>query len=174
MDALIASAGPIQSKAGPSRHKPARKANAVHKTVDRGPNKESIDPSTLSILPATRLPSSFHAATLPSGSDAAPIRPDASVKSIKDKKLKAKVQRNDVNNKRAKQDREEVDQWLNAGTRAGGIEVDEEGGERSWRVKQDEIAREVGVAASGKKFDLKFENLGDYMVDYTRNGRWVI
>jgi len=93
------------------------------------------------------------------------------VKSIKDKKLRAKVQRNDVNNKRAKQEREEVDQWLNAGTQAGGIEVDEDAGERTWRVRQDVIACEVGVAAGGKKFDLKFENLGEYMVDYTRNGR---
>jgi U3 small nucleolar RNA-associated protein 7 len=72
-------------------------------------------------------------------------------------------------------EREEVNQWLNApmAGSAGGIEVDESMGEKTWRVRQDEIVREVGVASSAKKFDLKMENMGSYKVDYTRNGRWV-
>lgn len=55
----------------------------------------------------------------------------------------------------------------------GGIEVDEDEGERTWRVGQEEIVREVGVGSGAKKFDLKFEGMGEYMVDYTRNGRYV-
>lgn len=173
MDALLASAAPIhRPKAGPSRPRaPHKKPSHTHKTVDRGESKEAIDPSTYSVLAQTRLPGSFHQRNLATGSGDAPIRPDASVGKIKDKKLRAKVGRNDVASKRAAQEREEVNEWLGGSTAAGGIEVDEEGGERSWRVKQDEITSAVGVAAGAKKFDLRFENMGEYMVDYTRNGR---
>jgi U3 small nucleolar RNA-associated protein 7 len=51
--------------------------------------------------------------------------------------------------------------------------VDEDAGERTWRVKQQEIVKEVGVASGRKKFDLRFEDMGSYKVDYTRNGRYV-
>ena len=168
MDALIASAGPIHKpRAGPSRPR-----KAAHKTVDRGPDKEAIDPSTHSILGNTRLPSSFHHSSLPTGSADAPIKPEPSVSKIKDKKLRAKVARNDVSSKRARVEREEVNEWLNAPMGgAGEIEVDDELGEKTWRVGQEEIVREVGVASAQKKFDLRFEDMGDYTVDYTRNGR---
>jgi U3 small nucleolar RNA-associated protein 7 len=168
MDALIASAGPM--KAGPSRPRPRKVA--PHKTVDRGPDKEAIDPSTFSILNNTRVPSSFHQSSLPTGVAQEPLRPDASISKIKDKKLRAKVARNDVTSKRAKQDREDVNEWLNhASAGVGEIEVDEEAGEKTWKVGQDEIKREVGVASGKKKFDLRLEDMGDYLVDYTRNGR---
>lgn len=170
MDALIASAGPIhRPKAGPSK---PRKV-APHKTIDRGPNKEAIDLSTHSILPSTRLPSSFHRNALPGAEE--PIRPEKNISKIKDKKLRAKVGRNDINTKQAKQDRAEVNEWLNHATSggAGEIEVDEDIGEKTWRVGQEEIKREVGVASSKKKFDLRLEDMGDYFVDYSRNGRWV-
>ncbi|ORY32070.1 WD40-repeat-containing domain protein [Naematelia encephala] len=168
MDALIASAGPIK----PKRQKPVPR-KALHKTVDRGPDKEAIDPSTHSILSSTRLPSSFHHSSLPTGSSEAQIRPEASIARIGDKKLRAKVARNDVSVKRAQVERDEVNEWLNAPLAggAGGIEVDEEEGERTWKVRQDEIVREVGVASAAKKFDLKLEGMGSYKVDYTRNGR---
>ena len=182
MDALLASAGPLPSKKGRSTYpksssssssKTHTRGSAPHKTIDRGPTKESIDPTHNSILTATRVPSSFHHSHLPSGSGSDPIRPDASTSKIKDKKLKARVQRENVTAKRAKAEREDVDQWLNAAVSggAGGIEVEEEMGERTWRVGQDDIVREVGMAGGKKKFDLKLEGMGEYMVDYTRNGR---
>jgi len=101
------------------------------------------------------------------------IKPDTSILKIRDKKLRAKVIREDVAAKRAKEAREDVNEWLNEAVSGGqgGIEVDEEEGERTWRVGQEEIVREVGVASGRKKFDLKFEGMGEYMVDYTRNGR---
>jgi len=66
-----------------------------------------------------------------------------------------------------------VNEWLSSavGGGAGEIEVDEEGGERTWRVGQEEIVKEVGVSSSGKRFDLRMEGLGSYRVTYTRNGR---
>ena len=92
---------------------------------------------------------------------------------IKDKKLRAKVSRVDVSNQRARKDREEVNEWLNEplGGSAGGIVVDGDAGEKTWRVRQEEIGQAVGVAGKGKKWDLKFDGMGEYMVDYTRNGR---
>lgn len=90
--------------------------------------------------------------------------------------MKARVQRENVAAKRARQEREDVNEWLNQAVSggAGGIEVDEDEGERTWRVGQDEIVKEVGVASGKKKFDLKLEGMGEYMMDYTRNGRSVI
>jgi len=176
MDALLASAGPLK----PRKHKPhARPSNdrhaGPHKSIDRGPDKESIDPTHNSILSSTRAPSSFHASSLPSGSGSAPIKPDASIRNIKDKKLRAKVARSDVASKRAVEARDDVNEWLNSAMSGGqgGIEVDEDQGEKTWRVGQEEIVREVGVGSGAKKFDLKFEGMGEYMVDYTRNGRYV-
>lgn len=154
----MASAGPIASK-----HKYRRAPKPKTKS-------ENIDPSLHSILPTTRLPSTFHASNLASGSSSTPLRPSPSVSRIPDKKLRAKVAKQDVTAKRAKIERQEVDEWLNTGL-AGGIEVDEDAGERTWRVRQHDIVEEVGVGSGVKKFDLKMEGMGSYKVDYTRNGR---
>ena len=177
MDALLASTTPIhRPKAGPSRHRQGPKP-APHKTVERGPNKESIDPTTHSILGSTRLPSSFHSKTLASGSASDNFKPDAQTYKIKDKKLKAKVGRNDIAQKRAKRDREDVDTWLNAPLANGrsgegsGIQVDEENGEKTWRVRQEDVVGAVGMTNAKKKFDLRLDDMGEYFVDYTRNGR---
>jgi U3 small nucleolar RNA-associated protein 7 len=189
MDALLASAGPLsrkdrfknlQASSSSSSNPPKPRRNGerdrhagAHKSIDRGPNKESIDPTHNSILSTTRVPSSFHRSTLPTGSGGDEIKPEPSILKIRDKKLRAKVIREDVAAKRAKEAREDVNEWLNEAVSGGqgDIEVDEEEGERTWRVGQEEIVREVGVASGRKKFDLEFEGMGEYMVDYTRNGR---
>jgi len=175
MDALIASAGPMsQRKPRRLTNRPeSKRTTPSHKTISRGPDKEPIDPSTNSILASTRLPTSFHHSHLATGSASVNIRPNPSVSRISDKKLRAKVSRTDVNSKRARLEREDVDEWLNKpiGGGAGGIEVDDEGGERTWRVGQEEIVKEVGVSGGAKRFDLKMESMGNYRVSYTRNGR---
>jgi U3 small nucleolar RNA-associated protein 7 len=174
MDALLASAGPMKQSRPRGPGRPDRKPfPTAHNTVERGPDKAAIDPSLHSILSTTRVPSSFHQSNLATGSSSTPIKPDANLNRIQDKKLRAKVGRQNISDKRAKVEREEVNQWLNAPMAggAGGIEVDESMGEKTWRVRQDEIVREVGVASSAKKFDLKMENMGSYKVNYTRNGR---
>ena len=174
MDALIASAGQLpdkkyrQPKAGPSRLRPSS-----HRTVQKGKDKDPIDPSLDSILSSTRLPSSFHQSQLATGSNDTPLRPANQVSKIADKKVRAKVARQDVAAQRARKERDDVDEWINAplGGGQGGIDVDEDMDERTWRVSQGEIGEAVGVAGAAKKFDLAFENLGKYTVDYTRNGR---
>lgn len=187
MDALIASAGPLKPKkrnwsgqprangGGAVGGSSSSGSRSAHRTVNRGKDKDAIDPSTHSIMTATRVPSSFHQSTLASGSGQAPLRPDPSISRIADKKLRAKVARRDVASKRAQKERADVDEWLNAPLAGGqgGIEVDEEAGERTYRVRQEEIVESVGVASSSKRFDLKMEGMGSYTVDYTRNGRCV-
>lgn len=181
MDALLAKAGPMPDK----KHSKPRKA-LPHQRVTRGKDKSAIDSSLHSILPQTRLAPSLH-------SHLDDIQPSKDLVKIKDKKLRAKLASEQVAQKRARGEREDVQTYLNnpvvtsyshafgdesddddAGEPMDtGIEVDEERGERTWRVSQDEIAHSVGLDARGKKFDLKLETVGGggYSVDYTRNGR---
>jgi hypothetical protein len=185
MDALLASAGPIPEK---SHNKPKPRRALPHQKVNRGAGKDSIDSSLHSILPQTRLAPSLH-------SHLKDVQPSNQLSKIKDKKLRAKLASEQVSQKRARGEREDVQTYLNNpavtsyshafgdeldddDTTPGepmdtGIEVDEEIGEKTWRVSQDEIADAVGISARTKKFDLKLETIGDggYSIDYTRNGR---
>ncbi|KAM4066861.1 hypothetical protein HRG_000875 [Hirsutella rhossiliensis] len=43
--------------------------------------------------------------------------------------------------------------------------------ERTYKVRQDEIAANVAVETAQKRFDLKLDQLGPYICDFTRNGR---
>ena len=43
--------------------------------------------------------------------------------------------------------------------------------ERTYKVRQDQILKEVPVEIARKSFELKLEGLGPYVLDYTRNGR---
>lgn len=43
--------------------------------------------------------------------------------------------------------------------------------ERTFKVRQDEIRRDVSVETAKKGFELKLEGLGPYTCDYTRNGK---
>lgn len=43
--------------------------------------------------------------------------------------------------------------------------------ERTYKVKQRDIAKEVPIETAKKGFELKLDALGPYVCDYTRNGR---
>lgn len=43
--------------------------------------------------------------------------------------------------------------------------------ERTYKVRQDEIADNVAVETAMKKFELKLDQLGPYLCEYTKNGR---
>jgi U3 small nucleolar RNA-associated protein 7 len=170
MDALLSSAGPIPpASIASSSSKPFKKRKPLaHQTVNRGENKEQIDPSLHSILPNTRISASLH-------SSHADIKPTASVHKIGDKKLRAKVASEQVAQKRSRLERLEAQEYLHNTGQDGGIEVEEGEGERTWRVGQKEIVESVGIAVAGQKFDLKLPVVGGggYRMDYTRNGRCV-
>ena len=55
-------------------------------------------------------------------------------------------------------------------TQAGFLEA-EDGLERTYKVTQEEIQASVAISTSKKKFDLKLDQLGPYICEYTRNGR---
>jgi U3 small nucleolar RNA-associated protein 7 len=161
MDALLASDTPIASSS--KRVRPG----LPHQKVRRGKEKEAIDASLHSILPATRLAPSLH-------SSHTDVKPSKSLGRIADKKLRSRLAGQQIAAKRAALERQDVQDYLNTGDQ-GGIEVDLEEGERTWRVGQDEVKDEIAVGSKGKRFDLKLENIGGggYRVDYTRNGRQV-
>lgn len=46
--------------------------------------------------------------------------------------------------------------------------------ERTYKVRQDEIRRDVSVETAKKGFELKLEGLGPYTADYTRNGKELL
>ena len=46
--------------------------------------------------------------------------------------------------------------------------------EKTYKVRQDEIRKDVAVETAKKRFELKLEGLGPYMLDYTRNGRSLL
>lgn len=46
--------------------------------------------------------------------------------------------------------------------------------ERTYRVRQDEIKQGVSVEAAKKLFELKLDELGPYVAEYTRNGRHLL
>jgi U3 small nucleolar RNA-associated protein 7 len=185
MDALLEKAGPMSEKKHSAKPGSSRRKSLPHQKVARGADKPAIDSSLHSILPQTRLPTSLH-------SHLSDVQPSKELGKIKDKKLRAKLASEQVAQKRARGEREDVQTYLNnpivtsyshafgdedeeeesGGPMDTGIEVDEETGERTWKVSQDEIADSVGISARGKKFDLKLETIGGggYSVDYTRNG----
>ncbi|KAF1851641.1 U3 snoRNP-associated protein Utp7 [Cucurbitaria berberidis CBS 394.84] len=93
------------------------------------------------------------------------IRP----KSVKDKKLRANIRSLEAKNKQAAVEAKNVEILLE--NNAGLLEPEHEL-ERTYRVRQDEIKREVGVETAKKSFELRLDNLGPYDVcEYSRNGR---
>lgn len=46
--------------------------------------------------------------------------------------------------------------------------------ERTYKVRQDDIRKDVAAETARKGFELKLENLGPYKADYTRNGRGLL
>lgn len=46
--------------------------------------------------------------------------------------------------------------------------------ERTYKVRQEEISKDVAVETAKKGFELKLDSLGPYVCDYTRNGRELL
>ncbi|KAK1907418.1 hypothetical protein P3342_005744 [Pyrenophora teres f. teres] len=93
------------------------------------------------------------------------IRP----KSVKDKKLRSNIKALEAKNKQAAIEAKNVEVLLehNAGLLEPETEL-----ERTYRVRQDEIKREVSIETAKKGFELRLDGLGPYDVcEYSRNGR---
>ncbi len=46
--------------------------------------------------------------------------------------------------------------------------------ERTFKVRQDEVVRDAPVEVAKKRFELKLDQLGPYLCDYSRNGRELL
>jgi len=93
------------------------------------------------------------------------------LKNLKDKKLKGKLAAKEALYKRSARNAAKVEQWL-LPSEGGYLEA--EGLERTSNYKQEDIVREVDLSSSRKAFDIKLQEFGPYVVDYTSNGRYMV
>ena len=93
------------------------------------------------------------------------------VKSVKDKKLRRNLTNLETKYKTAALKAKEAEILLE--NSSGFLEAETEL-ERTYKVRQDDIQREVGVDVAQKKFELKLDALGPYVCEYSRNGRDLI
>ena len=93
------------------------------------------------------------------------------IKSIKDKKLRTRLKALE-------------EKYRNATLLAKDTEIlhEHESGylepegelEKTYKVRQNELRKNVDIETTKKSFELKLEGLGPYVVDYTRNGRELL
>lgn len=89
-------------------------------------------------------------------------------KNIKDKKLRTNLKR--LENKYQDATVKAKDAEILLENTAGFLEPEGEL-ERTYKVRQDDIVSGVAVETATKRFELKLEDMGPYVFDYSRNGR---
>ncbi|KAK1997634.1 BING4CT domain-containing protein [Colletotrichum falcatum] len=93
------------------------------------------------------------------------------VKSIRDKKLRSNLSRLENKYRDATIKAKDAEILLE---NSGGFLEPETELERTYKVRQDEIVESVAVTTAQKRFELKLEELGPYLGEYTRNGRELL
>ncbi|KAJ4978638.1 hypothetical protein NE237_009418 [Protea cynaroides] len=94
----------------------------------------------------------------------------ANLEVLQDKKLKGQLAvREKLYGKSAKA-AAKTEKWLMP-SEEGYLEA--EGLEKTWRIKQESIVREVDLLSSRKPFDMVLPDLGPYTLDYTSSGRYM-
>ncbi|OIW01716.1 hypothetical protein TanjilG_05169 [Lupinus angustifolius] len=89
---------------------------------------------------------------------------------LKDKKLRTQLTiREELYGKSAKA-AAKAEKWLMPSE--GGY-LEPEGIEKTWRIKQDAIAREVDIRSSRNQYDIVLPDLGPYTLDFTSSGRYM-
>ncbi|KAI9641869.1 putative U3 small nucleolar RNA-associated protein 7 [Ciborinia camelliae] len=90
------------------------------------------------------------------------------IHSIKDKKLRGNLKKLEARNKTAVLRAKDAEILLE---NEGGFLEPENELERTYKVRQDEIKQSVPLETAKKGFELKLDQLGPYVCDYTRNGK---
>ncbi|GKV34239.1 hypothetical protein SLEP1_g42628 [Rubroshorea leprosula] len=94
----------------------------------------------------------------------------ANLEELKDKKLKGQLAvREDLYGKAARA-AAKTEKWL---LPSEGGYLEPEGIEKTWRIKQEAIAREVDILSSRNQYDIVLPDLGPYTLDFTPNGRYM-
>lgn len=93
------------------------------------------------------------------------------VRSVRDKKLRTNMKKLESKYQTAILKAKDAEILLENET--GYLEAENEL-ERTYKVRQDEIARDATIETAQKRFDLKLTDLGPYQCEYTRNGRELL
>jgi U3 small nucleolar RNA-associated protein 7 len=91
--------------------------------------------------------------------------------SVKDKKLRSNLKRLESKYKEAALQAQDAEILLE---NQGGYLEPEGELERTYKVRQDELQKDVSIETAKKGFELKLDGLGPYVADYTRNGRKLL
>ena len=91
--------------------------------------------------------------------------------SIKDKKLRGNLKALETRYKDATLKAKDAEILLE--NESGFLEPEGEL-EKTYKVRQDDLKQEVAVETAKAGFDLRLEDFGPYIVDYTRNGRGLL
>jgi len=90
------------------------------------------------------------------------------VKGVRDKKLRRNLTNLESKYKNAALKAKEAEILLE--NSSGFLEPETEL-ERTYKVRQDDIQEDVAIETAQKRFELKLENLGPYVCEYSRTGR---
>jgi U3 small nucleolar RNA-associated protein 7 len=90
---------------------------------------------------------------------------------VKDKKLRSNLKRLESKYKDAALQAKDAEILLE--NESGFLEPEEDL-ERTYKVRQDDLRKEISVETAKKGFELKLEGLGPYTADYTRNGKKLL
>jgi len=93
------------------------------------------------------------------------------VKGVKDKKLRRTLGNLETKFQNAALKSKDAEILLE---NTGGFLEPESELERTYKVRQDDIVRDIAVETVQKRFELKLDRLGPYTCDYTRNGRELL
>ena len=94
-----------------------------------------------------------------------------SVRGVKDKKLRSNLKALEQKYKDATLKAKDAEILLE--NEPGYLEPEGEL-EKTYKVRQDELRKEIAIETAKKGFELKLETFGPYLVDYTRNGRGLL
>ncbi|KAM7519008.1 hypothetical protein LguiB_017970 [Lonicera macranthoides] len=94
----------------------------------------------------------------------------ADLEALQDKKLKGQLAVREVLYGKSAKAAVKAEKWLMP-TEGGYLEA--EGGEKTYRIKQLDIGREVDVSSLKNQYDIVLPELGPYTLDFTSSGRYV-
>ncbi|CAL5021803.1 unnamed protein product [Urochloa decumbens] len=96
----------------------------------------------------------------------------ADLKALRDKKLRGQLTVKEKLYGQSAKAAAKAEQWLMP-TEGGFLEPDDDL-EKTYRVQQDSILKEVDLLSSKKPFDMILPVLGPYTIEYTSNGRYML
>ncbi|CAI0442483.1 unnamed protein product [Linum tenue] len=94
----------------------------------------------------------------------------ADLEALKDKKLKGQLTVREKLYGNSAKAAAKFEKWLMP-SEGGYLEA--EGIEKTWRIKQDQITREVDILSSRNQYDIVLKDLGPYTLDFTPSGRYM-